>query len=354
MSQVKSENFDDAVILVTGGAGFVGSNLVKHLLANSRAKSVVVIDNYLSSEPTNLPVDSRLKVLVGSAADPRVIERLPQHIDFVFHLACYHGNQSSIHDPLADHDHNSYPSLCLFDALSKRDEIRKVVYSAAGCAVAAKTFDEPAATSEDAPVSLFHDSPYSISKLIGEMYGNYYFSRFGMPFVKARFQNVYGPGEVLGAGQWRGTSDTIWRNVVPNFVWRSINNEPIPIQNGGQSTRDFIYVADVVRGLVLCALRGVPGESYNLGSGKETRILDLAELIVAHSESGSRLAVDSQARDWDKSGRRFADISKSKRELGFIAETSIEAGLQNTIRWTRENFEVIESSIAKHLSHSKE
>lgn len=350
MTELKSANFGDAVILVTGGAGFVGSNLVKYLLAETRAKLVVVIDNYLSSEPANLPVDSRLRVLVGSAADPRVTNRLPSNIDYVFHLACYHGNQSSIHDPLADHDHNSFPSLCLFDSLSKRKEIKKVVYSAAGCAVAAKTVEAPAATPEDAPVSLFHDSPYSISKLIGEMYGNYYFSHYGMPFVKARFQNVYGPGEVLGAGQWRGTNDTIWRNVVPNFVWKSLNNEPLPIQNGGQSTRDFIYVADVVLGLVRCALKGTPGESYNLGSGKETRILDLAELIVGFSSSDSQLALDPKMRDWDKSGRRFADTSKSEIEIDFVAETSIETGLQNTVRWTKENFEMIERSIAKHLS----
>jgi UDP-glucose 4-epimerase len=352
VTETNSASFDGAVILVTGGAGFVGSNLVRFLLAKTLVKTVVVVDNYLSSDPANLPVDSRLRVLVGSAADPRVIDRLPRNIDYAFHLACYHGNQSSIHDPLADHDHNSFPSLCLFDSLSKRKEIKKVVYSAAGCAVAVKTFKEPAATSEDAPVSLFHDSPYSISKLIGEMYGNYYFSHYGMPFVKARFQNVYGPGEILGAGEWRGTDDTIWRNVVPNFVWKCLKNEPLPIQNGGQSTRDFIYVADVVLGLVRCALKGTPGESYNLGSGKETSILDLAKLIVGLSSSSAQLVVDPKTRDWDKSGRRFADVSKSQRELDFIAETSLETGLQNTIRWTKENFERIERSISKHLSQS--
>ena len=78
------------------------------------------------------------------------------------------------------------------------------------------------ATAEDAPVSLFHDSPYSISKLVGEMYGNYYFMRYGLPFVKARFQNVYGPGEILGAGRWRGTPHTVWRNVTPTFIWKAL------------------------------------------------------------------------------------------------------------------------------------
>ena len=102
--------------------------------------------------------------------------RLPRDLDYVFHLACYHGNQSSIHDPLADHQNNTLTTLKLFDASEGLRSLKKVVYAAAGCAVAEKTFDEASATAEDAPVSLFHDSPYSISKLIGEMYGNYYFA----------------------------------------------------------------------------------------------------------------------------------------------------------------------------------
>ena len=114
-----------------------------------------------------------------------------------------------------------------------------MVYAAAGCAVAEKTFDGAAATTEDAPVSLFHDSPYSISKLIGEMYGNYYFARYGLPFVKARFQNVYGPGEILGAGRWRGTPHTVWRNVTPTFIWKSLHGEALPVENGGIATPRF-------------------------------------------------------------------------------------------------------------------
>ena len=115
------------------------------------------------------------------------------------------------------------------------------------------------ATAEDAPVSLFHDSPYSISKLIGEMYGNYYFSRYGLPFVRARFQNVYGPGEILGAGRWRGTPHTVWRNVTPTFVWKALHREALPVENGGIASRDFIFVEDIARGLIACAERGAPG-----------------------------------------------------------------------------------------------
>lgn len=109
------------------------------------------------------------------------------------------------------------------------------------CTVAEKTFDEAEATLiEDKPVSLFLDSPYQISKIIGEFCGNYYWMRHKLSFVKARFQNVYEPGEILGAGKWRGTPDTVWRNVVPTFIWKSIHEEPLPVENGGITSRDFI------------------------------------------------------------------------------------------------------------------
>ena len=180
------KSFAGKSLLVVGGAGFVGSNLIRMLLRMGPQK-VTIVDNFLSSERINIPNDDRINLINGSVADARVIAQLPGDLDYAWHLACYHGNQSSIHDPIADHDNNTLTSLMLFDALSKRSNLVKVVYSAAGCAVAEKTYDAPAATPEDAPVSLFHDSPYSISKLVGEMYGNYYFTRYGMPFVKARF-----------------------------------------------------------------------------------------------------------------------------------------------------------------------
>lgn len=343
--------FGGTTVLITGGAGFVGSNLAHTLLEETTLERLVIVDNFLSSEQENVPRDSRVVLITGSIGDVRVLQQLPGDIKFVFHLACYHGNQSSIHDPIADHDNNSITSLQLFEHLHKRNNIEKVVYAAAGCAVAEKTFDEPAATSEDAPVSLFHDSPYSISKLVGEMYGNYYFRQYGFPFVKARFQNVYGPREILGAGRWRGTSHTIWRNVIPTFIWRALNDEPIPLENEGRGTRDFIFVEDLVEGLVRCAVVGKPGEAYNLGTGKETSIAELAALITEQSRSKSDVEF-RDTRDWDKSGRRFAQTEKSKRELAFQTRVSMEAGLTKTLEWSKIHGDLIRRNIDKHKVQS--
>lgn len=339
-------SFKNASVLVVGGAGFVGSNLVLKLLEDD-PRSVVIVDNLLSSDVANVPDDPRVDFRYGSITDDRILQGLPRDLDFVFHLSCYHGNQSSIADPLADHENNTLTSLKLFETLKDFGGLKKVVYAAAGCAVAEKTYDEAVATQEDAPVSLYHDSPYSISKLIGELYGNYYWSRHGMPLVKARFQNVFGPREILGAGRWRGTPHTVFRNVTPTFIWKALQGEALPLDNAGQTSRDFIFVEDMARGLKLAALHGEPGGIYNLASGRETTIRELAETI--NELTGNDTPPDLRpARDWDRSGRRFGATEKSRRELGFEAGVSVREGLEKTIAWTIENKSLIERCVRQH------
>jgi nucleoside-diphosphate-sugar epimerase len=339
-------DFADARILVVGGAGFVGSNLVAQLLHQGPA-SITIVDNLLSADVSNVPIDPRVRFALGSIADDGVLARLPHDVQFVFHLACYHGNQSSIADPLADHANNTLTTLKLFETLKSFRDLRKVVYAAAGCAVAEKTLNDARATTEDAPVSLYHDSPYSISKLIGELYANYYFQQHGLPVVKARFQNVYGPREILGAGRWRGTVHTVWRNVTPTFIWRALSKEALPLDNGGIASRDFIFVEDIARGLMACAARGERGEVYNLASGVETTILDLAQLI--NELTGNETPLDQRpARDWDRSGKRFGSTDKSRTSLGFTAHVPLREGLMHTIEWTRRNRPTIERCIHQH------
>lgn len=343
---MSAPNFSGAKVLVVGGAGFVGSNLV-HQILEQAPREIIIVDNLLSSDVSNIPSDSRVRFVFGSITDDRILAALPDDLDYAFHLACYHGNQSSIADPLADHDNNTLTSLKLFERLKEIKSLKKVVYAAAACAVAEKTYDAPTATTEEQPVTLYHDSPYSISKIIGELYGNYYFQQHHLPFVKARFSNVYGPREILGAGQWRGTVHTVWRNVTPTFIWRSLNGESLPLDNGGNASRDFIFVEDMARGLMACALNGVAGGVYNLATGRETSILELATLINEYT--GNRTPLDLRpARDWDRSGKRFASTDKAARELGFTAQIEIREGIRQTVEWTKANMDLIKRSIAKH------
>ncbi len=339
-------DFSDARVLVVGGAGFVGSNLV-HQILEQNPREIIIVDNLLSSDVANIPADARVRFVFGSITDDRILAALPANLDYAFHLACYHGNQSSIADPMADHDNNTLTSLKLFDRLKDIRGLKRVVYAAAACAVAEKTYDAPTATTEDQPVTLYHDSPYSISKIIGELYGNYYFQRYQLPIVKARFSNVYGPREILGAGQWRGTVHTVWRNVTPTFIWRALNGEALPLDNGGNTSRDFIFVEDMARGLMACALKGAAGEVYNLATGRETTILELATIINEYT--GNKTPLDLRpARDWDRSGKRFASTEKAARTLEFTSQVEIRDGLRRTVEWTRANYELIKRSIAKH------
>ena len=341
-------DFKGAKVLIVGGAGFVGSNLA-HMIAGQDPESLVIVDNLISSDPVNIPNHSAVKFVSGTITSDKILSELPEDLEFVFHLSCFHGNQSSIEDPLEDHANNTLTTLKLFDRLKDFKNLKKVVYAAAGCAVAEKTYGEASATKEDAPVSLYHDSPYSISKIIGEFYGNYYFRQYGLPFVKARFQNVYGPREILGAGRWRGTVHTVWRNVTPTFVFKSIMGESLPLDNEGNSTRDFIFVEDMARGLMACALKGEAGEVYNLASGRETSIRELAELI--NKISGNEAPVELKpARDWDTSGTRYGDPSKAAEKLGFTAKVPIEDGLEITVRWTKENMPEIQRCMRQHVS----
>ena len=343
---------NNSKVLITGGAGFVGSNLAHYLFDNYDLKELIIVDNLISSEMVNVPKGENINFIYGSIADDMILSLLPDDINYVFHLSCYHGNQSSIANPIEDHKNNNFTSLKLFNKISKLNSLQKVVYAAAGCAVAEKKYGQVGATSEDAPVSLFHDSPYSISKLVGEMYGNFYFQHNQLPFVKARFQNIYGPREILGAGVWRGTMHTVWRNVIPTFIWKTLKNEEITLFAEGLASRDFLFVEDVVKGLIACALRGEPGEAYNLASGVETTIKALAEMIIHITGSKSNIKLMPK-RKWDNSGNRFGDPTKSKEKLGFIAREDISGGLEKTIDWTLQNRNLIQQSIERHNYYFK-
>ncbi len=154
---------------------------------------------------------------------------------------------------------------------------------------------------------------------------------------------------MLGAGQWRGTPATVWRNVTPTFIYRALKGMPLIVDSGGEATRDFIYVDDIVDGLLRCAARGRAGEVYNLASGVETSIRDLAETINRLAENPTPIQLGPR-RDWDRSGRRYGSTAKARAELGFTAQIDLPQGLARTITWTRENLDRIERCIQRHAA----
>jgi nucleoside-diphosphate-sugar epimerase len=154
----------------------------------------------------------------------------------------------------------------------------------------------------------------------------------------------------LGAGQWRGTPATVWRNVVPTFIYKALHALPLPVENEGVATRDFIYVDDVCLGLIACALRGKAGDVYNIASGKETSVRALASLINEITRNEAPIAYLPR-RDWDHAGRRFGSTEKAQRELDFQAQVVLRTGLSKTVEWTQKHLSLIQQCMDQHRSH---
>jgi nucleoside-diphosphate-sugar epimerase len=315
-------------VVVTGGAGAIGSRLVRRLLEEG-AEAVVVIDDLSSGYDWLVPADRRVKLLVRDVCDLLKTE-LDVARPLVFHLAAFFANQNSVEHPLDDLRTNGLGTLTAL-LWARERSARAFVYASAGCSIAGHGFDGP--IREDMPVSLHLDTPYQITKALGEFYCNYFNPE--MPTVRCRFFNSYGPGEVPG----------LYRNVIPNFIWRALNNEPLIITGTGDETRDFIYVDDLVEGLSRAALTpGAYGEAFNLGTGIQTRILDLAELIIKVCESRSQIQF-APRRPWDKSLHREANIDRAKTVLGFHPRIALREGLERTVAWHRENRARLQSTL---------
>ena len=333
--------------VVIGGAGFVGSWVVDEILKDSNAR-VTIVDNLISSEKWNISTDPRVNFIEGSAADINVLKSIQDKVDYVYQLACFHGNQSSIARPFDDLENGLKTTLVTLEWVKTSNPQARVIYSGAGCAVAEKTWGEPTAVKENESTSLLHDSPYSISKITGEMYCLYYAKQQNLDVVRVRFQNVFGPREILAAGQWRGTENSIWRNAVPTFIWNALNNLPLEIY--GNASRDFIYVEDVARGVMLATQKGLSAEVYNLATGEEVSIKKLANIIKEITNSKSKI-VELKPRSWDNSGRRLGSTLKSLKELNFKADASLRNSVEKTISWTLENQTKIESLISDMLNN---
>jgi UDP-glucose 4-epimerase len=317
-------------IVVTGGAGAIGSRLVGQLLERG-ATRVVVVDDLSSGYQWLLPRDPRVQLIERDICSPGA---LPGDVErpIVFHLAAFFANQNSVDHPLDDLHTNGRGTLSVLVWAAEK-KARRVVYASAGCSIAGHGIEAP--IREDMPVSLHLDTPYQITKALGEFYCNYFDAT--VPTVSCRFFNSYGPGEVPGR----------YRNVIPNFIWRALNDQPLPITGTGDETRDFIWVDDLVQGLMLGAqVPEARGGAFNLGTGRQTKIRDLAEMIIKACGSKSRIEYVPR-RSWDKSLHREADITRAKTVLGLRPEITVAQGIERTVAWFREDRARIAESAAK-------
>ncbi len=295
------------------------------------ADRVVVVDNLLSAERENVPDDARVSSFVeGSIARRRrARRRSTDDFDYVFHLATYHGNQSSIADPLADHEHNLLTTLKLYEHMKDFERLASWSTRPRAARSPRTRTKTPQATQEDGAVPLDLDSPYQISKVVGEFYSVYYHRRTACRPCARGFRTSTGrarssaPG--AGAAPRRRSGGMSCR---PSSTARSRDCRSSST-TGARASRDFIYVGDIVRGLIRCAEAGAPGDVYNLASGDETTILRAGELV--NELTGNPTPPSSSRRATGIAPASASAVPKRRsRELGFAAAVPLEDGLLAT------------------------
>lgn len=322
------KSYAGAVILVTGGAGAIGSNLVR-ALSNLNARLVIVLDDFSAAYDWNVPALANVLVVRGSVSDEVVLKHVFSHRpNRVFHLAAFFANQQSVDYPQRDLMVNGLGTLLLMQYANMSGTDR-VVYASSGCSIYGAA--APLPLREDF-MSMHVTTPYQITKMLGELYANFFVHHYGLKVIKARLFNSFGPGEVPGQ----------YRNVIPNFVYNALRGLPLPLTGGGDDTRDFTFVGDIVDGLLRAGhFEAAVGREMNIASGKEVRILDLANRINTLTGNGAGLT-RAEPRVWDTKRRLRASIDCARELIGYEPRTAFEAGLEVTIDWFRSNWANIE------------
>ena len=330
---MKNEYLDfykDKIVLVTGGAGAIGGNLCS-ALADTGAKLVLILDDLLSGYSWNIPKKRNIMFVKGDVADEVSLKRVffeqPQ---VIFHLAAFFANQNSVDYPEKDLNVNGLGTLKLLE-YSTLTKVKRFIYASSGCSIYGSSAPLPL---KEEFMSMNLTTPYQVTKMLGELYCNFFYNHYGLAVVKTRFFNSYGPGEVPGQ----------YRNVIPNFIYWAMKGEALPITGTGEETRDFTYVGDLVDGLLRAGYQeNIAGQEFNLASGKETKIIDLANMInkVVGNKAGIKFGIK---RKWDTKSRLLASIDKAHNLINYQPKTEFNEGLLNTIKWFKDNWHKIEES----------
>jgi len=322
--------YEGTKILVTGGAGCIGSNLSRKL-STLNAEEVIILDNLSSAYEWNIPKADNISFIKGDILDDETLKRVfKQKPHYVFHLAAHFANQNSVDNPKTDLMVNGMGILKVLQYVHLTN-LKRFVYSSSGCGVYGLDSKMPF---KEHDISISLHTPYQITKLLGELYTNYFHNLYDLPIVNARFFNVFGPGEVPGK----------YRNVIPNFIYWAMNGKALPITGDGSETRDWTYVDDIVNGLLAMGIRKEAiGEAINLGSATETEVIEMANIIndLTNNEAGIKY---TERRNWDVKHRLLSSIDKAKDLLGYKPQTEFGDGVEKLHSWFCKNWDNIEKS----------
>ena len=323
--------YSNKTILVTGGAGAIGINLVEKL-SSLNPKKIIVLDNLSSSYEWNIPNKSNVLFIKGDIRnDDDLIRVFHQRPTIVFHLAAFFANQNSVDYPLISEEVNSRGIIKLLEYCVLTNNIESFVYTnSEGGAYG----DDCSLPYKETEISYKLGSPYYISKMSGEAYCNYYHLKYGLPTKVVRLFNSYGPGEVPGK----------YRNVIPNFIFWAMKKQPLPLTGNKNISRDFVFVDDLVTCLLLSAdKKELYNNPINISTGNETLIYELADVINKKLNNHSGIKV-LNSRKWDTREKIIGSNQKCYEILGFKPTIDIEYGIDITIQWFQENWNNIEKS----------
>jgi UDP-glucose 4-epimerase len=304
-------------VLVTGGAGFIGSNVVELLL--KRGHEPTVLDNLSTGYASNLKDD--VPFIEADVRDSESVDRACKGMEVVFHLAASVGNRRSIRDPREDAEINVFGTINVLEA-ARKNGVRKVVYSSS-----AGIFGELKKLPIDESHPIDPDTPYGASKLAGEKECLAYAKCFGIESVCLRYFNVYGVNQRYDE----------YGNVMPIFLQRLLEGRPLTIYGDGEQTRDFINVKDVALANVLAGENQGTSGAFNLGCGSSITINKLAELCF--EAFGKHTGLDYQPRRLGEVLHSQADISAINKALGFLPQVSMREGVQEYVDWAKTAFQ---------------
>ncbi len=330
MSEKQKKNW-----LITGGCGFLGTALIRHLRKNKLAEHIRVLDNLtvgtkedlaqassfreteVSAVQSPAAIEAATELVYGDIRDPKTCEACCQGMDIIIHLAANTGVPVSVEHPRLDMESNVNGTFNMLEA-ARAHKIKRFVFASSG-APAGEV--EPPIHEELPPHPV---SPYGASKLAGEGYCSAYHKSFGLETVALRFSNVYGPGS------------THKSSVVAKFIKQALQGETLVIYGDGTQTRDFIYIDDLINALVLAASKkGVGGETFQIATARETTLDELTELLltVLVEKGINQPKVEKTTPRLGDVKRNFSDTTKANNILDWHCNWQLDTGLRRTIEW---------------------
>jgi len=294
----------DRTILITGGAGFIGSHIADALTTDN---DITVLDDLSSGSRENVPGGATF--IEGDVRDDDTLKNAAADADVIFHEAAIVSVQQSIDQPQRCQDVNLAGTLAVLEA-ARREDARVVFASSAAI------YGEPTSVPIDEAEPTAPASPYGIDKCAADQYVRTYHDLYGLDTVALRYFNVYGPGQT--GGDYSG--------VISIFREQALTGDPITVDGDGSQTRDFVHVEDIVRANLLAATTDAVGTAYNIGTGTETSIQTLAETVQSIADADSPI-VHGEPRPGDID-RSCADVTRAQEQLGYEPKISLEEGLR--------------------------